>query len=82
MAKARKIDLEALVLQSGKHVSFKEGACVKEAVAYVAGEKFSDHPQCVCPILGMFMRSWNDSLDDVTRQRLKPYIPRLVGGNS
>jgi hypothetical protein len=25
------------------------------------------------------LRSWNDALDDTTRQTLKPYIPRLVG---
>jgi hypothetical protein len=27
----------------------------------------------------VFVRSWNDTLDDTTRQRLIPFIPRLVG---
>jgi hypothetical protein len=50
-----------------------------EAVAYVAGEPFSDHPECASPVLGAFLRSWNDSLSDKDRQMLKPLIPRLVG---
>ena len=31
--------------------------CALEAVAYVAGEPWSDHPKCACPVLGAFMRS-------------------------
>jgi hypothetical protein len=53
-----------------------------EAVAYVAGEKHSDHPKCACPVISAFLRHWNDDLDNATRQRLKPYIPRLVGTKS
>ena len=49
-----------------------------EAVAWLAGEAHSDHPACVCPVLGAFVRSWNDSLDDAMRQKLKPFIPRMV----
>jgi len=75
------LDLETLVLLSGAHDNPESGMCVMEAVAFVAGESFSDHPQCACPTLGKFMRSWNDSLDEATRQKLKPYIPRLVGTN-
>src|SRR5579885_842457 len=79
--KARFLDIESLELKSGGHVKNSKEFCVMEAVAYVAGEPWSDHPQCACPILSSFMRSWNDSLDDATRQKLKPYIPRLVGTN-
>ena len=54
-------------------------ACVMEAVAFVAGEPWSDHPECTCPIIGAFLRSWNDSLNDEDRNRLlKPMIPRLI----
>ena len=49
------------------------------AVAYVAGEEWSDSPECASPVISAFMRSWNDSLDAEGRQKLKPYIPRLVG---
>src|SRR5882672_1614900 len=55
-------------------------ACAMEAVAFIAGEEWSDHPQCACPVIGAFMRSWNDSLpDDQRTVLLLPLIPRLVG---
>jgi hypothetical protein len=56
--------------------------CLLEAVSYVAGERWTDHPECVCPVLAAFGRSWNDSLNDEDRQMLVPYIPRLVGTRS
>ncbi len=74
--------IEALQLDSGAHDAPNNGlvyACVMEAVAYVAGDPWSDHPECASPVLGAFLRSWNDSLSDEDRQMLKPLIPRLVG---
>src|SRR5882672_6001128 len=55
--------------------------CVMEAVSYVAGLPWSDHPACTCPTLTVFMISWNDGLpSDAERDRLlKPLIPRLIG---
>ena len=54
--------------------------CAMEAVAYVAGEPWSDHPECACPVIATFMRDWNDGLSDEDRDRLLlPLIPRLVG---
>src|SRR6185437_7430485 len=79
--KARELDIDKLMLMSGAHRKTQKEFCVMEAVAYVAGEPWSDHPSCACPVLSAFMRSWNDSLDDQARQRLKPYILRLVGTN-
>jgi hypothetical protein len=80
----RLAEIEALHLAKGAHDDhdINAGACVMEAVAYVAGEPWSDHPACACPVLTAFMVAWNDQLDDDTRQRLKPYIPRLVGTRS
>jgi len=66
-------------LDRGGHESWEKGACVMEAVAYVAGEPFSDHPACASPVITSFLISWNDSLPDDQRQMLKPYIPRIVG---
>jgi hypothetical protein len=74
--------LDNITLDSGAHDSPENGVCALEAVAYVAGEPFSDHPACASPVLGAFLRSWNDSLDDTDRQMLKPLIPRLVGTNT
>ena len=67
-------------LKSGGH-SEGEAMCAMEAVAYIAGEPWSDHPQCASPVIAAFMRSWNDSLpSDAERERLLlPLIPKLVG---
>lgn len=67
-------------LQSGGHPE-GEMMCAMEAVAYIAGEPWSDHPQCASPVIAAFMRAWNDGLpSDGERARLLlPLIPRLVG---
>ena len=58
--------------------------CVMEAVAYVAGEPWSDHPACACPVISAFLRSWNDSLrTDEDRDRLlKPLVLELIDTRS
>src|SRR5262245_35911141 len=53
--------------------------CVMELAAYIAHEPWSDHPECVSPVLGAFLRAWNDALDDGTRQKLKPYARKAIG---
>ena len=66
-------------LDRGGHDKFSDGVCVMEAVAYVARQPFSDTPECVCPVIGAFMRSWNDGLPDEDRTALLlPLIPRLI----
>jgi hypothetical protein len=73
------IDVDSIVLEFGSHESPEVGMCVMEAVAYVAGEEFSDRPKCASETIAAFMRAWNDSLNDEQRQMLRPYIRRLVG---
>ena len=63
----------------GAHRSRAEGLSVTEAIAYVAGEEHSDRPACLSPVLGAFLSTWSDALDDETRQRLLPYVPRAIG---
>lgn len=70
---------EITTLAHGAHDSIEDGACAMEAVAYIAGEPWSDHPRCACPVIGAFIRSWNDGLKDDERHILLPLIPRLVG---
>ncbi len=55
-----------------------------EAVAYVAGEPWSDHPVCACPVLTSFMVAWNDGLpNDAERDRLlKPLVEQLIDTRS
>ena len=72
-------------LRDGSHRENDEGlACVMEAVAYVAGEPWSDKPQCACPVISAFLRCWNDDVpDDATRTRLLgPFVERLVRSKS
>ena len=73
------LNLDTLHLESGSHATRADGVCALEAVAWLAGEPHSDHPVCVSPVLGAFLRQWNDDLDDAGRQRLKPYLPRVIG---
>jgi hypothetical protein len=66
-------------LARGRHRSPDEGACVMELASMLAGERFTDKPRCVDPVLAAFLRSFNDRLDHVDRQRLLPYASRAVG---
>ena len=77
----RAAELEKIELKPGSH-SKQDAFCVMELVAYVAGEPWSDHPECACPALTAFAMPWNDSLNDRDRQKLKPYVLRLVGTRS
>jgi len=76
--------IQALSLKHGGHEENERAMCVMEACAYVAGEPWSDAPQCACPVITAFMVSWNDSLpSDADRdRRLKPLIPLIVGTRS
>jgi hypothetical protein len=74
----RTLDLDTLTLTSGGHDPDDGAMCTMEAVAYIAGEPWSDHPQCASPVIGAFLRTWNDDSGDEQRQELKRYIPRLV----
>ena len=71
-------------LSAGGHEHVDEGACFMEAVSYVAGEPWSDTPACACPVLGAFLRTWNDHLPtDADRDRLlRPLVLRLAGSRS
>lgn len=66
-------------LSRGKHRSPEDGACVMELASMLAGEPFSDRPRSVCPVIGAFMRIYNDRLDDERRQDLYEWAARVVG---
>lgn len=73
------IDLDNITLAKGSHSNPEAGMCLLEAVAYVRGVEFTDHPPCVSRVLGAFGRSLNDRLPADKRQLLVPLIPRLIG---
>ena len=78
---ARELDLQTLTLASGGHDPDSGQMCVMEAVAYMAGEPWSDMPQCASPVIAAFCRAWNDTdgpYGEAIRARLRDYIPRLV----
>jgi hypothetical protein len=73
---------QTIKLGKGKHSSPEDGACVMELASMLAGERFSDHPQSVCPAIGSFLRAYNDSIDDTRRQDLYAYASKVVGSRS
>jgi hypothetical protein len=74
--------IESLHLAPGSHSSPREGVCVVELASLMAGEKFSDHPRCVCDVIAAFLRSLNDRVGHSDRQRLRPYAGRVVGSRA
>lgn len=74
------LDLDTLTLKAGAHKPDTGEMSLMEAVAYVAGEPWSESPVCASPVIAVFLRSWSDDLGDEVRNRLlKPYVYRLVG---
>jgi hypothetical protein len=70
---------QTIKLSKGKHSSPEDGACVMELASMLAGEPFTDHPVSVCPVIGSFLRSYNDSVDETRRQTLYEYASSAVG---
>lgn len=73
---------QTIKLGKGKHTSPEEGACVMELASMLASEPFSDHPASVCPVIGSFMRAYNDSIDEEHRQNLYGYAAKIVGSRA
>jgi hypothetical protein len=73
---------QTIKLGKGKHSSPEDGACVMELASMLAGEPFSDRPQSVCPVIGSFLRAYNDSIDDRRRQDLYAYAAKVVGSRA
>ncbi len=68
------------ILDRGAHDGDSGAMCAMEAVAWIAGEPWSDAPQCASPVIAQFMRSWNDALPDADRTRvLMPLLPEIIG---
>jgi len=67
------------VLSRGKHRNPRKGACFMELAAFLAGERWSDHPKCTHPLLATLARSVNDLTSDSERAWLAPLIPMVIG---
>ena len=66
-------------LAYGTHARPEDGRCAMEWVSYLAGEDHTDEPACVSPVLRAFCIALNDGLEDVPRQRLRPFLTRTIG---
>jgi hypothetical protein len=53
-----------------------------ELASMLAGEPFSDHPASACPVIGSFLRAYNDSIDDNRRQDLYALAAHIVGSRA
>ena len=73
---------QTIKLSKGKHSSPESGACVMELASMLGGERFSDHPYSVCPVIGSFLRAYNDGIDERRRQDLYVYAAKVVGSRS
>jgi hypothetical protein len=76
------VSYQTIKLSKGKHSSPDDGACVMELASMLAGEPFTDHPASVCPVIGSFLRSYNDAIDERRRQSLYEYASRVVGSRA
>ena len=66
-------------LTAGAHRSPRQGACFMEFASYLAGEPWSDHPECTDPVLAAVARGVNDGVSDARRSELVLLIPRVIG---
>jgi hypothetical protein len=67
------------MLGRGKHRNPRKGACFMELASFLAGERWSDHPQCTHPLIAMLARAVNDLTSDKARPQLAPLIPSVIG---
>jgi hypothetical protein len=67
------------MLSRGKHRSPRKGACFMELASVLAGERWSDHPQCTHPLLAAVARDVNDYTTDAERHQLAELIPSVIG---
>ncbi|TDD69707.1 hypothetical protein E1262_12195 [Jiangella aurantiaca] len=67
------------VLGAARHFDPQDGVCLMEYASVLAGEPFSDHPQCTHPHLAHVARLVNDLISDAARPQLAILAPDLIG---
>ena len=66
-------------LRKGSSPDPSQGACLFDASMWLVYGKIGDDPPCSCPVIRRYAIGLNDRLPDAERQRLKPFILRVVG---
>jgi hypothetical protein len=73
-------DFKTFKFGRGNHSTRGQGMCVMEAVAYLAGEDHSDHPECASPMLSRLAIYINDCASGGIRDGLLSDLPwRMIG---
>jgi hypothetical protein len=76
------VSYQTIKISRGRHTRPDHGACVMELASMLAGERFTDHPVSVCPVIGSFLRAYNDLVDDDRRQGLYESASLVVGSRA
>ena len=71
-------NLEVIRLEPGSHPGYMPDGCLMEWVALMSGVVKTDRPRCINELVTTVAIHLNDTLDDVSRQRLKAFIPQLL----
>jgi hypothetical protein len=71
--------LERVELVTGVGTRDAGRMCVMSLVACLAGEEHTDSPACASALVRAFAIPLNDNMPHATRQRLKPFAPRIIG---
>jgi hypothetical protein len=66
-------------LDHGSHRNYDEGHCAMEVVAALANLGHTDAPECASEVLRDYTVGLNDSWDATQRQKLIPFLPRMIG---
>lgn len=66
------------LLSRGAHTDPADGACLMEYVSLLAGEQFSDRPNCTHPLLAQIARLVNDTSPENVRHELATLAPGLI----
>jgi hypothetical protein len=72
---------ERVQLVSGMGHPRRGMLCVMSMVAFLSGDRHTDEPRCASSVIRLFAIPINDGMDDESRQRLKPFAPRIIGTN-
>lgn len=66
-------------LSRGRHAAPDRGRCAMEWIAELTGEPHTDRPRSTSEVAAEYVRHFNDVLADGPRQRLRPYLARMIG---
>jgi hypothetical protein len=73
------VETQEFTLSRGRHAAPDRGRCAMEWVAELTGQPHSDRPRSTSEVASEYVRHFNDVLADEPRQRLRPYLSRMIG---